>query len=180
MEQTSPAHDPRYPIGKFERPAAVTPEDRSWFIEDIHALPSNLRSALAGLSDSQLETPYREGGWTVRQVVHHLADSHMNSFVRFKLALTESNPTIKPYDEAAWAETADARNVPIEASLALLEGLHERWVVLLRAAADSDFERTFQHPERGSMTLDVNLALYSWHGRHHVAHVTQLRSRMGW
>jgi uncharacterized damage-inducible protein DinB len=180
MEQTSPALDARYPIGKFERPASVTSEDRSRFIQDIQTLPLDLRKAVAGLSDSQLDTPYREGGWTVRQVVHHVADSHMNSFVRFKLALTESNPVIKPYDEAAWAQTADAQNMPIEASLALLDGLHERWAVLMRATGESDFERTFQHPERGLMNLDTNLALYSWHGRHHVAHVTQLRSRMGW
>ncbi len=136
--------------------------------------------ALKGLADAQIDTPYRDGGWTVRQVIHHLADSHMNSFVRFKLALTEDSPTIKPYNEAAWAETADARALPLAPSLDLIDGLHQRWVVLLESLNDADFGRTFTHPERGQMRLDVNLALYAWHCRHHTAHIVSLRERMGW
>lgn len=138
-----------------------------------------LREAIQGLSDAQLDTPYREGGWTVRQLVHHIADSHANAYVRFKLALTESNPTIKPYDEAAWAALPDSR-LPIEPSLAMIEGIHKRLVALLESLAGSDFERTFQHPERGPMTIAANLALYEWHSLHHTAHITSLRQRMGW
>lgn len=178
MDQTPP--DPRYPIGTFERPALIAAEQRNRFIEDIEALPALLRNAVSGLSDAQIDTPYRDGGWTVRQVAHHVADSHMNSFIRFKLALTEKEPTIKPYDEAAWADTADTKSMPLEASLTLIEGLHTRWVALLRSLNEQQFERTFVHPERGSMTLSVNLALYSWHGRHHLAHILNLRRRMGW
>lgn len=172
--------DLRYPIGPFRFEGEVTPARRETWIAEIAAAPDNLRAAVAGLSEEQLDTPYREGGWTVRQVVHHLPDSHMNSYVRFRLALTEDEPTIKPYAEARWAELVDARTAPIEPSLQLLEGLHSRWVRLLRALTPQDYARTFRHPETGLMTLDRTLALYAWHGRHHVAHITLLRERMGW
>ncbi len=175
-----PVSDPRYPVGRFQAPSAITALDRHQFISEIEKLPHNLREAARGLSDAQLDTPYREGGWTVRQVIHHVADSHMNSFSRFKLALTEDSPTIKPYDEALWASTADSIAVPVESSLAVLDGLHQRWTVLLRSLADADYARTFIHPERGVMRLDMNLALYAWHSRHHTAHVTSLRRRMNW
>ena len=141
--------------------------------------PAKLKAAVGGLNDRQLDTPYRPGGWTVRQVVHHLPDSHLNSFVRFKLALTEEEPTIKPYDEARWAELADSK-APIELSLPLLENLHERWVLLLNSLTPADWQRKFRHPERGPMTLTDNLQIYAWHGRHHVAHITALRERNGW
>jgi hypothetical protein len=139
-----------------------------------------LRAAVLGLSEEQLDTPYRPGGWTVRQVVHHVPDSHMNAYVRFKLALTEEAPTIKPYAEARWAELPDTRLTPPEVSLTLLDNLHERWVNILRNMTPEDFERRLQHPEKGLLTLDAMLSLYSWHGRHHVAHVNGLRQRMGW
>jgi uncharacterized damage-inducible protein DinB len=155
-------------------------EQRQRYINEIGATPYNLRNAVEGLSHQQLETPYRPGGWTLRQVVHHLADSHMNSYMRFKLALTEESPIIKPYHEDKWAELFDARVAPIESSLSLLESLHDRWVLLLRTLTPADFGRTFQHPERGTMTLARTLCLYAWHGRHHVAHITLLRERMGW
>ena len=172
--------DLQYPIGRFEWPREVSPEDRARFIEEIARTPANLRAAVAGLSDSQLDTPYRPGGWTVRQVVHHVPDSHMNSYVRFRLALTEDEPTIKPYDQTRWAELADSRTAPVETSLALLESLHERWVLLLRSLSPADFGRQFRHPEIGVVSLEKNLALYAWHSRHHVAHITSLRERMGW
>jgi hypothetical protein len=172
--------DPRYPIGKFHYGGSLTVEQRAQHIAEIEQAPTHLRAAVAGLSSEQLETPYREGGWTVRQVVHHVPESHMNSFIRFKLALTEDEPTIKPYYEDRWAKLADVDAVPIEISLALLENLHARWVPLLNSLAPADWQRTFRHPEIGLMTLEKNLALYSWHGRHHVAHVTSLRERMGW
>ena len=172
--------DLQYPIGRFEFPREVSSEDRARFIQEIAETPANLRAAVAGLSGEQLDTPYRPGGWTVRQVVHHVPDSHMNSYVRFRLALTEEEPTIKPYDEARWAELADARTAGIETSLALLESLHERWVLLLRSLSPADFRRQFRHPELGVVSLEKNLALYAWHGRHHVAHITSLRERMGW
>ena len=172
--------DLRYPIGKFKFPETVSPEDRLKFIDQIDATPARLRAAIAGLSPEQLETPYRPGGWTVRQVVHHVPDSHLNSYVRFKLALTEEEPIIKPYHEDRWAELADSRAVPVEVSLALLDSLHRRWVALLRSLAPNDWARTFRHPELGLVSLDKNLALYGWHGRHHEAHITNLRERMGW
>ena len=172
--------DPRYPIGKFEMPAQVTPARRQQAIEEIAATPAKMRAAARGLSDSQLDTPYRQGGWTVRQVVHHVPDSHMNSYVRFKLALTEQTPTIRPYDEARWAELADSVDTPPETSMALLESLHDRWVRLLRSMSADDFQRTLNHPANGLMTLDAMLALYAWHGRHHVAHITSTRTRNGW
>jgi hypothetical protein len=153
---------------------------RSEFIQRIAETPSEVKAAVQGLNEKQLDTPYREGGWTVRQVVHHMPDSHMNSYVRFRLALTEDEPTIKPYNEHLWAELSDARTAPIILSLQLLESLHERWVILLRSLKPADFSRTFRHPEHGARDLDWLLQLYAWHGRHHVAHITSLREKMKW
>jgi hypothetical protein len=150
------------------------------WITEIAEAPAKMRAAVAGLTPQQLDTPYRPGGWTVRTVIHHVPDSHMNAYIRFKLALTEDQPTIKPYDEKAWAGLADYSSTPIEASLALLEGLHERWVQLLRSLSEADYMRQFHHPELGVVRLDGTLAAYSWHSRHHVAHITALRERMGW
>lgn len=172
--------DLRYPIGKFQIETPVSEQRRIALIEDIANTPHQLRTAVAGLTPEQLDTSYRPGGWTVRQVVHHLADSHMNSFIRCKLALTEENPTIKPYDQTKWAETVEAKTASIAPSLALLESLHHRWVLLWKSLKPADFARTFQHPELGEVTLERNLCLYAWHGRHHVAHITSLRERMGW
>jgi uncharacterized damage-inducible protein DinB len=173
--------DPRYPIGKFERRDTLTPDERRQCIDTIAAVPQKMREAIRGLDDRKLDTPYRDGGWTVRQVVHHVPDSHMNAFIRLKLALTEDSPTIKPYEESQWAKLADATETPIETSLTLLETLHKRWDIVLRSLHDGDFRRTFRHPDhQGTLTLDWLLAMYSWHGRHHVAHVTSLRERMGW
>ncbi len=169
----------RYPIGRFNPPATPLPGVRAAEINTLRQLPGRLRAAVQGLNDTQLETPYREGGWTVRQLVHHIADSHMNSYVRFKLALTEDCPTIKPYDEAAWAALPDSKQV-IAPSLALIEALHERWVALLEAMTDADYRRELQHPERGRQNLATTLALYDWHSRHHTAHITALRARQGW
>jgi uncharacterized damage-inducible protein DinB len=172
--------DLRYPIGKFEWEGGLTEEKRRQYVDDIAETPGKLRAAVAGLTEQQLDTPYREGGWTVRQVVHHLADSHMHAYVRFKLALTEDEPTVKPYDEKRWAELLDAKTAPVETSLTLLESLHRRWVIMLRQMSAADFARQLQHPEHGLMTLERLLAMYAWHGRHHVAHITGLRERMGW
>ncbi len=172
--------DPRYPIGKFQGMPGYDPVARGEFMRQIEETPARLRDAVNGLSERQLNHPYREGGWTVRQVVHHLPDSHMNSYIRFKLAVTEDEPTIKPYNEGQWAMLHDATTVDVEVSLALLEALHRRWVVFLRSLNDAQFSRAFRHPELGIITLDQNLALYAWHGRHHVAHITTLRDRMGW
>lgn len=173
--------DLQYPVGKFERGAEPpTAAERLTLIDGIAALPARLRAAVAGLSDEQLAAPYRPGGWTPRHVVHHVADSHINAYVRLKLALTEDEPTIKGYDEAAWAELPDTRSVPLEVSLALLDALHTRWTALLGALPAAAFDRTFRHSELGVMTLGEQLRLYDWHGRHHVAHVTSLRGRMGW
>jgi uncharacterized damage-inducible protein DinB len=172
--------DLRYPIGKFNWEGRATGEQRRQQTDVIAATPAWLRDAVKNLSEQQLDTPYRPGGWTVRQVVHHVPDSHMNAYVRFKLALTEDNPTVKPYAEARWAELVDARTAPIAISLLLLESLHHRWVTLLQSMSDGDWSRTFRHPELGPMTLEKNLALYAWHGMHHVAHITSLRERMGW
>ena len=171
--------DLRFPIGKFQRPASVTAEQRAAHIDTLAAAPERFRDAVRGLSDEQLDTPYREGGWSVRQVCHHVADSHMNSFIRFRLALTEDEPTVKPYDEAKWALIADAA-MPVEPSLCLLSYLHHRMVVMLRSLSEADFARTFRHPENGLLDLNTNLALYAWHSRHHEAHITGLRDRMGW
>ncbi len=176
---TAPADLP-YPIGPFRYERPLTAAERKQAIAKIEQMPGRLRAAVKGLKARQLDTPYREGGWTVRQVVHHVPDSHLNAYTRLKLALTESEPTIKPYDEKAWASLADTRDTPLETSLALLERLHERWVKLWRSLPPADFERTFRHPEAGVRTVDWLLALYAWHGAHHVAHVTALRKRMGW
>jgi hypothetical protein len=171
--------DLRYPIGRFERPAPATPEHRNEWIDTIAAAPARYREAVRGLSDAQLDTPYRPDGWTVRQVIHHVADSHMNSFIRFRLALTEDEPAIKPYDEAKWALLKDAAE-PVEVSLKLIESLHHRWVVMLRSLSGADFSRTARHPDLGVIDLDFLLALYAWHSRHHEAHITGLRRRNGW
>jgi hypothetical protein len=172
--------DLSYPIGRFDLPESVAPEMRPPLIGEIEAAPEWFRAAVQGLTAQQLDTPYRPGGWTVRQVVHHVADSHLNAYVRFRLALTEDQPTIKPYDQAKWAELQDARTAPVEISLQLIESLHQRWAVLLRSMSDADFALRFNHPERGVMRLDVTLAMYAWHCRHHAAHITGLRERMGW
>jgi hypothetical protein len=172
--------DLRYPIGKVEFEAGMTDGRRKELIDQIEAAPHLLRDAVRGLDDEQLATPYRPDGWNVRQVVHHLPDSHLNSYIRFKLALSEDQPTIKPYDEAAWAEMPEARTAPVEISLDLLEALHRRWVIMLRSMSPAEFARSFNHPELGLVTLDRALSIYAWHGRHHVAHVTSLRARMGW
>ncbi len=173
-------NEARYPIGKPDVKQQYTPEERKRLIDEIAAAPSRLREAARGLSESQLDTPYREGGWSVRQVVHHGPDSHLNAYVRTKLALTENEPTIKPYDEAAWAALDDSRTTPVETSLTFLERLHERWVNLLRSMKEADFAKTFRHPEHGVRTIDWMVGLYAWHGRHHTAHITSLRERMGW
>ena len=173
--------DLRYPIGPFVYDGVATAEERRERIARIEQTPAALRAAVRGLSEVQLATPYRPGGWTVRQVVHHVPDSHLNALTRFKLALTESTPTIRPYDEARWAELGDVASTPIEVSLRLLEALHERFVALLRTMSAGDFRRELFHPERNAtMTLDEMLALYAWHGPHHTAHVTALRERAGW
>jgi uncharacterized damage-inducible protein DinB len=172
--------DPRYPIGKYEAPAQVTPALRAEAILDTASLPERLRAAVKGLNDAQLDTPYRDGGWTVRQVVHHVADSHMNAYVRWRLALTETEPTIRPYEESEWAKLDDAAHAPVEVSLRLLEPLHERWVRLLHSVKAEEFARTFRHPEHGVKTLDWMLFMYGWHGKHHTTHVTELRKRNGW
>jgi DinB family protein len=172
--------DLRYPVGRFQRPPSLEPKQRRAAIDTIAEAPTKLRTAVAGLADSQLDTPYRPEGWTVRQVVHHVPDSHLNAYTRFKLALTEDTPTIKPYDEAAWAKLEDSKSTPVATSLALLDAVHDRWVRILRAMSSADFSRTLMHPENGVMNLDQMLALYEWHSRHHVAHVTNLRQRSGW
>jgi uncharacterized damage-inducible protein DinB len=173
--------DLRYPIGPFAYDGAMTDARRSECIARIAATPGRLRAAVAGLNDAQLDTPYRPGGWTVRQVVHHVPDSHLNAYTRVRLALTEDTPTIKPYEEARWAELSDARTLPVDVSLRLLEALHTRWVPLLQRLGASDVARPFRHPEHGRlMTIDELIALYAWHGDHHTAHVTSLRERMGW
>ena len=172
--------DPRYPIGEFSFDGSLSEQEKSKHLDHIEQTPVRLRAAVQGLSEKQLDTQYREGGWTVRQVVHHVADSHMNAYVRFKLALTEDEPTIRPYMEKPWAELPEAKSGPVELSLELLESLHKRWILTLRNIKPSEWKRTFRHPEIGVLNLEKTLALYSWHGRHHVAHVTSLRERMGW
>jgi len=172
--------DLRYPIGKFHFDGSLSEEQKKTCLDDIAQAPANLRVAINGLSEAQLETPYRPGGWSVRQVVHHVPDSHLNSYVRFKLALTEDEPTIKPYAEDRWAELADTKATPVEVSLTMLGALHDRWVRLLRSLSPEEWKRTFRHPDLGAMTLEKTLALYAWHGRHHVSHITNLRDREGW
>jgi uncharacterized damage-inducible protein DinB len=174
-------NDPRYPVGKFESRNELTPDERRELIDQIAAAPVRLREAVRDLTEQQLDTPYRDGGWTVRQVIHHVPDSHLNAYIRTKLALTEEVPTIKPYDEAVWAELEDSRSTPPEVSLTLIESLHARWVGLLRSLNEADFRRTFRHPEHGGIqTLDWLVAMYAWHSRHHVGHITSLRERNGW
>ncbi len=172
--------DLRYPVGKYEWTGSLSDADRARCIEQIAQAPANMRAAVRGLSDEQLNTPYRPGGWTVRQVVHHVPDSHMNAYIRFKLALTEEQPTIKPYNEDLWAKLGDTAVTPIETSLGMLELLHDRWVRLLRSMNAADFARPLNHPEMGVAPLDKFLVIYAWHGRHHTAHITALRQRMGW
>jgi hypothetical protein len=173
--------DLRFPIGPFTYRGPHTPEQRRDRIARIEAAPAAIRRAVEGLTDPQLDTPYREGGWTVRQVVHHVPDSHLNAYTRFRLALTEPTPTIRPYQEHRWAELPDARQAPIEISLALLETLHRRWVLLLRSLGATEWQLRYVHPEhRREWTLDEVLAMYAWHGEHHIAHITRLRDRMGW
>ena len=170
----------QYPVGNFEITPGTTEEQRRVLIDSIAQTPSRLRAAVANLSTHQLDEPYRPGGWTVRQVVHHLPDSHLNAYTRFKLGLTEAEPTIKPYDEKSWAMLVDGRYADPEVSLVLLDALHKRWVFLLHSVAPEDFARTLRHPEIGTLSLDGLLQLYEWHGRHHVAHITSLRERKGW
>ena len=172
--------DLRYPIGPFNIEGTPTDEQIQLAIGEIAEAPAKLRAAVEGLSPDRLDTAYRPEGWTVRQVVHHVPDSHLNSYCRFKLALTEDEPTIKGYHEDRWAELEDGRTAPIEVSLAMLESLHKRWVLLLKSLSPSDFERTFRHPELGVVSLAKNVCLYGWHGRHHAAQITSLRQRMGW
>jgi uncharacterized damage-inducible protein DinB len=176
----SASQDLRYPIGHYQPPKPITAIHRAEWLSELEQLPANLKQAVAGLRDEQLDTPYRAGGWTVRQVVHHLPDSHLNSYQRFRLALTEEAPVIKTYDEAAWAELSDAKTAPIEVSLSLLTALHARWITLLRSLDESHLKRRVRHPEWGEITLDWMLGLYAWHSRHHVAHITTLRKRERW
>jgi uncharacterized damage-inducible protein DinB len=175
----STASDLRYPIGRMQRTPTLTPEARRAAIDTIAEAPAKLRAAVSGLTVAQLDTPYRPDGWTVRQLVHHVADSHMQAYARTRFALAEQNVTVTPYDEAAWAELPD-RALPVEVSLDLLDALHARWVHVLRATNAEGFRRTIMHPQNGQMTVDDLLGVYQWHGRHHTAHVTALRERMGW
>jgi hypothetical protein len=172
---TPTAADPRYPVGKFKKPDAYTDASRKAAIEEIAALPAHLRKAVAGLTDAQLDTPYRDGGWTIRQVAHHLADSHVNAYIRMRFTVTEDKPTVKPYDENVWANLPDAKSGPVEPSLSILDGIHARWSAMLRTRKPEEFSRAFVHPEYGERTLDWNLELYAWHCRHHVAHITEAR-----
>jgi uncharacterized damage-inducible protein DinB len=174
------ASDLRYPIGPYVPKSVLAPAERAAAIEQIEVAPKRLRESVGGLSGGQLDTPYRPGGWTVRQVAHHLPDSHMNAYVRMKLGLTENEPTVKPYEEALWAELPDSRETPVEVSLSLLEFLHLRWDRLLRALTPAEFARTVRHPVNGLMTMDNIVDHYAWHGRHHVAQITALREREGW
>ncbi len=172
--------DLRYPVGKWTREPVVDADMCATLIQQIADVPAALAAAVQGLRDTQLDTPYRPGGWTPRQIVHHLADSHMNAYIRFKLGITEDNPIVKPYDEKAWAETVDGRRAPLDASLPVVDGVHRRWVQFLRSLDGAAFDRTIHHPEHGPMTLKDLLQIYAWHGRHHVAHITAQRARMGW
>ena len=176
----SPLADLRYPIGRFTAPDPIASQDLQTAIDAIAALPSELRAAVRDLNDSQIDTPYRPDGWTVRQLVHHIADSHMNAFMRMRKGLTEREPEIMAYTEKAWAELVDSRHADIDLSLTLLDSLHRRWSMMLRSMTDAEWQRTFLHPERGPVRLDNNALLYAWHGRHHVAHITGLRQRERW
>jgi uncharacterized damage-inducible protein DinB len=173
------SEDLRFPLGKFEKNIEITPELRKEFVQTISQLPESLKKAISGLSDEQLETAYRPEGWTVRQTVHHVADSHLNSYIRFKLALTEDVPTIRPYAEDRWAELADSK-MPVEVSLKIIEGVHARWTALLESMSDADFQKELNHPDSGKWTLEKMLGLYEWHGRHHTTHITKLRERKDW
>ncbi len=172
--------DLRYPIGEFKFEGPLTEDQRRACFDKIEETPARMRAAVAGLTEEQLEMPYRPGGWTVRQVVHHVPESHMTSYLRLKLAVTENEPVIKPYDEDSWAKLDDAQQAPIELSLDLLESLHKRWMWFLRTLKPDDYQRTFRHPEIGVVSIDKNIALYAWHGPHHVAQITALRERMRW
>ncbi len=173
-------NDPRYPIGKYEPKPYSEAQLQEW-LADIKFLPAAIEAAVQNLDEQQLDTPYRDGGWTVRQLVHHVADSHMNAYIRFKLGLTEDNPTIKPYEEKDWAEMVDTKEVPINISITLLHTLHTRWHSILKGMKQSDLDRTVIHPEhQRQMTLWFLLGMYAWHGRHHTAHITALREKMGW
>lgn len=172
--------DLRYPIGEFAPSDAISPAERSYWIDQLRALPGQVRDAVAGLTDEQLDTPYRPGGWSVRQVVHHLADSHMNALLRIKLALTEDEPTIKAYDENLWAELVDSTAPAPEFSLKILDGIHARMALIFKHMKEDDWHRSFVHPVNGKTTLDRHLGLYAWHGRHHLAHITSLIRRMDW
>jgi hypothetical protein len=183
MSTTPAITDPRFPIGKFHYVEPTSQDERAEkrkeHIDALATLPRTFRTAVKDLTEAELDTPYREGGWTVRQLIHHIPDSHMNAYVRFKLALTETDPVVKTYEEQLWAELPDSRETPVEISLTMLEALHTRWVVLLRTIKDEDFARCFVHPQLGPMALEKSLALYAWHGDHHTAHVTELRKRIG-
>jgi uncharacterized damage-inducible protein DinB len=172
--------DLRYPIGKLTMDPALDPVRRAAALEDIAAMPEKMKTAVRGLDAAQLDTPYREGGWTVRQVVHHVVDSHMNAYIRCKLIATEPDPPLKAYDEKQWSELADARTMPIDVSLSIIDGVHQRWITFLESLEPADFARTGIHSERGPMSIDMLLQMYGWHSRHHVAHITELRRRMAW
>ena len=184
MSSSSTVVDPRFPLGKFHYHEPQTSEERGeqrrLHIESIAELPREFRRAVEDLTEAQLDTPYRDGGWTIRQLIHHVPDSHMNAYVRFKMALTENDPVIKTYEEQLWAELPDTRETATDVSLVMLRALHTRWVVLLRSMTDEDFAKRYVHPQMGPVTLEKALALYAWHGPHHTAHVTELRKRMGW
>jgi len=171
--------DPRFPIGKFAKPEKITPDERNGAIASLAELPEQLRNAVNGLDAAQLDTPYRDGGWTLRQVVHHVADSHMNSFIRIRLALTEDWPVVKTYEEAAWATLHDS-TAPVEWSLELIESLHARWVMLLQSLNEAQWQRGFRHPESGPSTVEMATLMYAWHSRHHLAHITHLRAAKDW
>ncbi|SDE73366.1 YfiT family bacillithiol transferase [Terriglobus roseus] len=175
-----PSSDPRYPMGRFHNPPTIDAAAIEDALKTLQELPQQLRNAVKDLNDAQLATPYREGGWTVRQTVHHVADSHMNAYIRMKLALTENAPVIKTYEEALWAELSDGKNAPVEWSLQLLEALHARWVTMLRSLKDEQWQRTFAHPEHGPLNLQTAVLMYDWHSRHHLAHITSLREAKGW
>jgi hypothetical protein len=172
--------DLKYPVGRFDRHAPLPAGGTAVLIDSLAGVPARMRAAVAGLSEAQIDTPYREAGWTVRQVVHHVPDSHMNAYIRIKWGLTEDTPQIKTYDEKAWSVLPDGRSAPVEVSLNLLAAIHARLDILLRSMTDKDFARAIQHPEWGELKLSTMLQLYEWHGRHHVAHITELRKRSGW